>query len=82
VAISALAGMVLGGLFGLASGRIAPGFFAELRPVGSVEPTGFATVLGAFGGTLCGGALGAFGLVLELVAGWRISADRVPPHGG
>jgi hypothetical protein len=40
-------------------------------PWKDVEPVGFATVLGAFGGILCGGALGAFALILQAVEASR-----------
>jgi hypothetical protein len=39
VTITALSGMVMGRLFGLAAGRLAPDFFRHLM---DVEPAGFA----------------------------------------
>ncbi len=66
-----LFGMLLGAAFGWASGTIAPSFFTSVMPWKDVEPVGFATVLGAFGGILCGGGLGAFALILQAVESWR-----------
>lgn len=67
----ALFGMLLGAAFGWAAATIAPTFFADFLPWKNIEPVGFATVLGAFGGVLCGGALGAFALILEAVSSRR-----------
>jgi len=39
----ALAGMLLGGLFGFGSGKIAPDFFHHIIPWQDVEPVGVAT---------------------------------------
>ena len=75
VTASALAGMLLGGLFGYASGRVAPDLFQTLIPWKTIEPVGSATFLGAFGGVLCGGALGAFAVVAQLVWVW-MNRDR------
>jgi len=75
VTVVAILGMLLGGGFGWAAGTVAPTFFASVMPWKDVEPVGFATVLGAFGGILCGGALGAFALVLQAVDGWRTRRD-------
>lgn len=72
----ALFGMLLGAAFGWGAARIAPTFFESLIPWKTVEPVGFATVLGAFGGVLCGGALGAFALILEAVAGRKRAAKE------
>jgi hypothetical protein len=76
---TALLGMVLGGLFGLAAGFVAPDLFRRLVvPWDKVEPVGTAVVLGAFGGVLCGGSLGGFAIVAQLVAGFlpRRSGDE------
>jgi len=71
VTLMALVGMVLGALFGWGAGSLAPTFFAQMQPWTSVEPIGMAIVLGAFGGVLCGGALGTFALGLQLLLTWR-----------
>ncbi|MBA3708426.1 MAG: hypothetical protein H0W83_06380 [Planctomycetes bacterium] len=63
----ALAGMILGGLFGLAAGTIAPGLFSHIVPWTDVEPRGAATVYGACGGVLCGGGLAAFAVILQFL---------------
>ena len=70
VTIVALVGMVLGGGFGYAAGRTAPDLFLNLVPWDDIEPVGTATVIGAFGGVLCGGALGAFAVFLQAVTQW------------
>ena len=80
VTASALAGMVLGGLFGYASGRVAPDLFMTLIPWKPIEPVGSATFLGAFGGVLCGGALGAFAILAQLAWVWLHRAGR--PNAG
>jgi hypothetical protein len=67
----AVFGMLLGAGFGWAAGTIAPSFFKGVIPWKDVEPLGFATVLGAFGGILCGGVLGAFAVTLQAVESWR-----------
>ena len=67
----ALAGMVLGGLFGFAAGSVTPDFFAHLIPWQDVEPVGVATFYGAVAGVLLGGGLGVFGILVQLVLEWR-----------
>jgi hypothetical protein len=64
----ALLGMILGGGFGWAAGTIAPSLFDRIIPWSEVEPVGGATVIGAFGGVLCGGALGGFAMILQTIA--------------
>lgn len=70
VTASALGGMVLGGLFGYAAGHVAPDLFKTLIPWKPIEPIGSATFLGAFGGVLCGGALGGFAIMAQLAWHW------------
>lgn len=67
VTAGALAGMVLGGLFGAGAAALAPGLFRALLPWVELEPTGSATVLGSIAGVLLGGALVAFGLVIQML---------------
>lgn len=64
----ALFGMLLGAAFGWAAGSVAPFFFKMLVPSNDADPVGTAVVLGAFGGVVCGGGLGAFALVLSVFA--------------
>jgi TRAP-type C4-dicarboxylate transport system permease small subunit len=71
VTATALFGMILGGTFGYVAALITPTFFAAVLPWKQIEPLGFATVLGAFGGTFCGGFLGAFAVMLQSVFEWR-----------
>lgn len=78
VTLMALVGMVLGALFGWGAGSLAPTFFAQMQPWTSVEPQGIAIVLGAFGGVLCGGALGGFALFLQLLVTWRTERGGPP----
>ena len=66
VSCGALAGMVMGGLFGLGAGSIAPKFFAHLYPWSDVEPRGVATVFGSTAGVLLGGALATFGVIVQI----------------
>ena len=77
VTLVALFGMVLGAAFGWGAATIAPSFFESVMPWKEIEPVGFATVLGAFGGVLCGGALGVFALTLQAISGWRASGNKV-----
>jgi H+/Cl- antiporter ClcA len=76
VTAGALAGMFLGGMFGFASGKLAPDFFRRIIPWEDVEPVGVATFFGATAGVLLGGALACFGLLLQLVLQWRHRPGR------
>jgi hypothetical protein len=67
VTAAALAGMVMGGLFGLAAGRMTPDFFRHIVPWQDVEPEGFAAFCGATTGVILGGGLGCFGVVLQAI---------------
>jgi NhaP-type Na+/H+ or K+/H+ antiporter len=71
VTISALIGMVMGGLFGLAAARLAPDFFRHVIPWQDVEPVGMATLLGATAGVLLGGGLGCFGVLVQTALLWK-----------
>ncbi len=64
---TALFGLVLGALFGAAAGILAPTFFQRIMPWETIEPLGFAIVMGATGGVLCGGSLGIFAVTVQLV---------------
>lgn len=68
---SALAGMLMGGLFGFASGSMTPDFFGHLIPWQEVKPTGFATFLGATVGVVLGGGMGCFAVLIRVVLLWR-----------
>jgi hypothetical protein len=75
VTIAAVLGMVMGGLFGLAAGSLAPDVFRHLIPWQDVEPVGIAILLGATAGVLLGGALGCFGVIVQALLQWKA---RVP----
>ena len=63
----ALFGLILGGLFGWGAGNLAPDFFKHSLIFHEIEPVGASTVLGAFGGVVCGGLLAAFAIVVQLI---------------
>ena len=71
VTLVAMVGMVMGGLFGLVAAKLSPELFIVLFRWKEIEPVGTAIVLGAFGGVLCGGGLGVFGLSLKAISDWR-----------
>jgi hypothetical protein len=71
VTCAALAGMVLGGLFGFAAGRVTPDFFRHIIPWRDVEPVGFAMFCGATFGVILGGGLGCFAVILQTVLEWK-----------
>lgn len=71
VTVAALAGLVMGGLFGFGAGKITPDFFAHLIPWQDVEPVGFATFIGATVGVVLGGGLGCFGVIIQFILEWR-----------
>ncbi len=71
VTVAALAGMVMGGLFGFAAGNITPQFFRRVIPWQEVEPVGVATFFGATAGVILGGALGCFGVAVQTMLQWR-----------
>ena len=71
VTIASVLGMVMGGLFGLAAGRLVPDFFRHLIPWQDIEPAGMATLLGATAGVLLGGALGCFGVMIQSLMQWK-----------
>jgi len=64
---AALAGMILGGLFGFASGKITPDLFSRIIPWQNVEPVSVATFCGATAGIILGGGLGCFGIVIQTI---------------
>lgn len=63
----ALVGMLLGGVFGLTAGYVAPDLFRQVIFWTDIEPIGTATVFGAFAGVLCGGILSAFAIMVHLL---------------
>jgi len=71
VTVAALVGLVIGGLFGLGAGEIAPEFFRHIVPWHDVEPVGFAVFCGATAGVVLGGGLGCFGVILQFISECR-----------
>lgn len=71
VTVAALAGLVMGGVFGVAAGKMTPEFFRHIIPWQDVEPVGFATFAGATAGVLLGGGLGCFGVIIQFIFEWR-----------
>lgn len=71
VIAAALLGLLLGGAFGFAAGKLTPDFFSQIDPRSQVEPVGFATAGGATAGVLLGGALGGFGVLLQYLSEWK-----------
>ena len=67
VSAGALAGMLMGGVFGFAAGSIAPNLFSHIIPWTDVEPKGAATVFGAVAGVLLGGGLATFAVLVQAV---------------
>jgi hypothetical protein len=67
VTLAALAGLVMGGLFGFAAGKMTPDFFRHFIPWRDVEPVGFATFGGATTGVLLGGGLGCFAVLIQFL---------------
>ena len=67
VTITALAGMVMGGIFGFAAGLFNQDFFRHIIPWQDVEPIWFATFSGATIGVLLGGGLGCFGVLIQFI---------------
>ena len=72
----ALAGMLLGGLFGFTAGKIAPDFFKHIIPWQDVEPVGVATFFGGTAGVLLGGGLGCFAIIVQGILQWRNRDNR------
>ena len=71
VTAAALVGLVMGGVFGFAAGKLTPEFFFSLLPWQVVYPVWFATFGGATVGVLLGGGLGCFGVLLQFILEWR-----------
>ena len=80
VVLAAGLGLVLGAVFGYGAGTLAPGFFKHLltSPGHNVElePVATATMMGAFGGVMLGGCLGAFAVLMHVASKWI--AARTP----
>ena len=75
---AAVVGMIMGGTFGYFAGKSAPDFFANFVMWTQFEPVPVATILCAIVGTLLGGMLGVFGLLVQLA--YDALARRRPPE--
>ena len=71
VAGCAITGMLMGGAFGFAAGKITPDFFRRIIPWQEVEPAGVATFFGAMTGVLLGGGLGCFAILIQALFPWK-----------
>lgn len=71
VTAASLVGMVMGGLFGLGAGTLAPKLFSHMIMWTTLEPVATAVVLGAIAGVLLGGGLGVFGIAVQTFAASR-----------
>jgi hypothetical protein len=67
VTISALAGMIMGGLFGFGAGIVTPDLFRRIIPWQDIEPVGAAIFFGASVGVVLGGGLGCFGIIVQML---------------
>ncbi len=79
VTLGALAGMLLGGLFGFGAGRLAPELFRSGPPATDAEAVGVATVVGATAGVFLGGGLAVFGVLVQVASGWLRRRDADGP---
>lgn len=75
VTVASLIGMVMGGMFGFAAGKVTPDFFRHVIPWQDVEPVGMATFVGATAGVILGGGLGCFGILVQTILEWRRKRD-------
>jgi Na+/proline symporter len=76
VTLGSLAGMILGGLFGFAAGKLTPDLFRRTIPWEDIEPVGAATFLGAMTGVLLGGGLAVFATIMVAISTWWKSTSR------
>lgn len=67
----ALAGMLMGGVFGFGAGKTTPDFFRHIIPWQDVEPVGVATFFGATAGVILGGGLGCFAIIVQGILHWK-----------
>lgn len=67
VIVTALVGMAMGGTFGYFVGRASPDLFRHFVMWAELDPIPTAVVMGLAVGTLLGGMLGAFGVIIQTV---------------
>ena len=75
VTLAALAGMVMGGIFGVVAAKLTPDFFRHIIPWQDVEPVGFATFAGATIGVILGGGLGCFAIIIQIFLARKKKSD-------
>jgi len=87
VCLGALVGMAFGGIFGRWAGQTGPDYFIKIAtPPNSFmtrDPQGVATMLGAAAGTVFGGMLAVFGVLVAMFLMWLrtregLSTSRPP----
>jgi hypothetical protein len=67
VTVAALVGMAMGGTFGYFAGKASPELFARFVMWARLDPIPTAIVMGMAAGTMLGGALGVFGVIIQTV---------------
>ena len=69
VTLGAMAGMLMGGMFGICVGILAPGITKSLS-LGESSPVNIAMIFGSITGIKLGGALACFSIIVSLVSDW------------
>ena len=72
VTIAALIGMVMGGLFGLAAGKLAPDFFHRPDPVAGRRAGRNGDTAWRHRRRPARGALGCFGVAVQTALQWKV----------
>jgi len=67
VTAAALLGMGLGAAFGYFAGKTSPGLFTHFIAWARLDPVPTALIMGMAIGTLLGGMLGVFGIIIQTI---------------